>query len=53
MHSEMQAVLVGLLVIALASLVILFAMNMKKKAGVESRYTFISAHAEVPAPRQA
>jgi hypothetical protein len=41
MHRELHAILIGLLVIVLASVAILFAV--KKKASLETRYAFISA----------
>jgi hypothetical protein len=53
MHREMHAVLIGLLVIVLASAVILFVMKMKKTTSLDPRYAFISAHPENPTQRQA
>jgi hypothetical protein len=52
MHPELHAILIGLLVIALASVAIHFATK-KRAPDPESRHAFISAHTEVLAQRQA
>jgi hypothetical protein len=52
MHPELHAILIGLLVIALASVAIHFATK-KRAPDPESRHAFISTHTEVPAQRQA
>jgi hypothetical protein len=46
MHRELHAILIGLLVIVLASVAILFATK-KRAADLGSHYAFISAHPEV------
>ena len=53
MHREMHAVLIGLVVIVLATVAILWVVKMKKATGVEPRYAFISAHIPALTPHQA
>jgi hypothetical protein len=48
MHREMHAILIGLLIIVLASVAILFATK-KRAADRGSHYAFISSHPELPA----